>query len=655
MWARIALLLLLWLLWIGSLAWRAWKRRRTNAALLQGLAGGPSASDKEAQVLAQRFQEAVLKLKAASGATWWGGGRHLYELPWYAFVGAPGSGKTTALLNAGLQFLLTDGDGGSAKLKGVGGTRNCEWWFTQDAVLIDTAGRYATQESDKDVDASAWDNFLALLKKTRPRQPLNGVLLTVNIQDLLQQGPAERQEHAAKLRARLHELQGKLGVRAPVYVLVTKADLIGGFNESFEGLAKEDRDQVWGFTFAIDNSPGADPMAQFTPLYQQLQQRLVEQLVDRLEAERDVLRRSAIFAFPQEFAALQPVLGDFLRQVFSGGGTVQQAPLVRGVYFTSGTQEGSPIDRVMGALGRSFGIDPRAAASRQGAARASSCTACSRRWSSPSVASVRATRWPSAGSACCVLLRWPAWAGSAWRWAWAGCSAARTTSTIQRRSRPGVPALQQAVQALPPPASADVAPCRCRWPQVRDAARLPAFEITDPPLLHGLGLYQGDKLDAGAQIAYQRLLEKTLMPRVAAAPGGAAARANRDNLEQAYEALKAYLMLHTPEQFDAAVEGLDRRRLGRQLHGTLAPEQRAELDGHLLAAAGAGRAAAGAADGRGLVSQRARDAERLPARVPHLQPHQAQYRPVPACPTSASPAPPGRTRPGLRARQRPSR
>ena len=99
-------------------------------------------------------------------------------------------------------------------MRGVGGTRNCDWWFTDEAVLIDTAGRYTTQERTAAVDASAWDGFLALLRKSRPRRPINGVLLTVSIQDLLQQTPAERKDHAAKLRARMQELHEKLGVRA---------------------------------------------------------------------------------------------------------------------------------------------------------------------------------------------------------------------------------------------------------------------------------------------------------------------------------------------------------------------------------------------------------------------------------------------------------
>ena len=581
---RVAVLALLWALWIGRLAWAGWQRRKTNAALLAGMASGPSASDKEAQLLATRFNDAVQRLKASGGGgsllgTLSGGGQYLYELPWYIFIGAPGSGKTTALMNAGLQFLL--GDAAKGSVQGVGGTRNCEWWFTQDAVLVDTAGRYATQESDQAVDASAWDNFLALLKKTRPRQPINGVLLTVNIQDLLQQGAAERADHAAKLRARLHELHAKLGVRAPVYVLVTKADLIGGFNETFEALNKDERDQVWGFTFAADAATAAEPLPGFAALYQQLQKRLVEQLIDRLEGERDVHKRSAMFAFPQEFAALQAVLADFLRQVFAGGGTLETQALVRGVYFTSGTQEGSPIDRVMGALGRSFGIDGRAAAPPAGQGKSFFLhkllrevvfAECGLGSTNPAAERRRRLLRSSvvAGIAVASVVVGVGWAVSRAR------NLDHAALVAER-----LPALKAAVEALPAPTSADVSPLPGVLTQVHDAARSDAFAIDAPPLLHGLGLYQGDKLDAAAQLAYTRLLQKSLMPRVARRLEERLRAANKDNLENAYEALKTYLMLHTPEQFDAPTLRAWVTLDWDNQYGRLPPEQRTALDAHL--------------------------------------------------------------------------
>ena len=103
----------------------------------------------EAVQLRERFEEAVATLRA--------GGRRrtsLYDLPWYIIIGAPGSGKTTALVNSGLHFPVEQRTGRGA-LRGVGGTRNCDWWFTDEAVFIDTAGRYLTQDSDPGADSAA--------------------------------------------------------------------------------------------------------------------------------------------------------------------------------------------------------------------------------------------------------------------------------------------------------------------------------------------------------------------------------------------------------------------------------------------------------------------------------------------------------------------
>ena len=137
----------------------------------------------------------------------------------------------------------------------MGGTRNCEWMFADEAVLIDTAGRYTTQDSASEIDSAAWTGFLALLKKHRRRQPLNGVLVAISLSDLATLPDAQRSAHARAVRQRIHELHDKLGLRLPVYVLFTKADLIAGFTEFFENLGREEREQVWGVSFPLDDGP----------------------------------------------------------------------------------------------------------------------------------------------------------------------------------------------------------------------------------------------------------------------------------------------------------------------------------------------------------------------------------------------------------------
>ena len=577
-WMRVTVIAVLFGLLILRVIFRFWSQRRANAALVAGMTKGPSSADKEIATLNQRFNEALDILKKTPGK---GKGAQLYQLPWYIFIGAPGSGKTTALMNAGLTFPLAEKMGG-ASVRGVGGTRNCDWWFTDEAVLIDTAGRYTTQESNTAVDASAWDGFLALLRKSRPRRPINGVLLTVNIQDLLQQTPVERKDHAAKLRARIQELHEKLGVRPPVYVLVTKADLIAGFNESFGALNKEERNQVWGFSFPYAPTSTDDPLVNFGSEFAALEKRLRDRVMTLMDAEHEVLKRAAIFNFPQQFAGLRGLLGGFLEQVFSAGGSIEERPLLRGVYFTSGTQEGTPIDRVLGTLSRTFGIErrlPPPAAARgksfflhrllkdvvfneQGLVGEN--RAMER----------RRGRLRLAGFATVLVLS----IGLIVGWA---VSYSRNKSYIADVEAK-LPDLKKAVDAVPPATSGDVTPLPPVLTAVRDAAHVAEFPVDKPPLSMSLGLYQGRKLDAAADVGYQHLLDHALMPRVVRRLEERLRAANKDNLEQAYEALKNYLMIYTPDKFDAesfkAYVGVD---WDAALERALAPEQRQALDEHL--------------------------------------------------------------------------
>ncbi|HET6786677.1 MAG TPA: type VI secretion system membrane subunit TssM, partial [Aquabacterium sp.] len=471
------------------------------------------------------------------------------ELPWYIFIGAPGSGKTTALLNAGLTFPLAE-KLGQASVRGVGGTRNCDWWFTDESVLIDTAGRYTTQESDSDVDSAAWKTFLALLKKSRPRRPLNGVLLTINVQDVLQQSPADRKEHAAKLRARIQELHTQLGIRPPVYVLLTKTDLIAGFNETFGNMGKEERDQVWGFTFPYAPDSDNDPLREFQSEYAALEKRIRERVLERMEAETDVLKRAAIFAFPQQFAGLKGLLGGFLEQVFSGGGSLEERPILRGVYFTSGTQEGTPIDRVLGTLARTFGVERRLTAPAGARGKSFFLNRLLKEVvfaeqglvGENRAVEARRRKLRLAGVAAIALLSVLLVAG------WSVSYVRNKAYVAEVDAR--LPELKKLVDGLPPATNGDVTPLPGVLGTVRAAATPTGFTLDDVPLSYGFGLFQGRKLDAAAEQGYNRLLDHAMMPRVARRLEERLRAVNQNNLELAYEALKGYLMLYTPDKFD---------------------------------------------------------------------------------------------------------
>ena len=311
-------------------------------------------SAEEMQQINQRFAEAMSTLKKLKFKGR-GNDKALYELPWYIIIGPPGSGKTTALVNSSLDFPLAEQFGKGA-VQGIGGTRNCDWWFTNEAVLIDTAGRYTTQDSHKVVDSKAWEGFLHLLKKNRRRRPINGAIVSISIHDLLLQTEEERIQHAKTIRTRIDELMDKLEIRFPIYLMFTKVDLVSGFTEYFEDLGKEDREQVWGVSLPDAPKPGQTPDFDYLELeYQKLLERLYSREIARIHTERDVVRRAAIQGFPQQFENLKTVINSFVKQTFIKN-RYQYQPYLRGIYFTSGTQDGTPIDRMMTAVSANFGF-----------------------------------------------------------------------------------------------------------------------------------------------------------------------------------------------------------------------------------------------------------------------------------------------------------
>jgi type VI secretion system protein ImpL len=288
---------------------------------------------EEVELLRKRMLEAVQKIKTSRlGET--SGMAALYELPWYMIIGNPAAGKSTAIANSGLQFPLADQTG--KVIHGVGGTRNCDWFFTSDGIVLDTAGRYSVHDEDLD----EWFGFLDLLKKHRSKAPINGIIIAASIGELIGNKPEFGISLAKNLRQRVQELTERLEVFAPVYVVFTKADLISGFTDFFQETDRIERDRVWGATLPYAPSgTGEDAAKLFDKHFDELYEGLREMSLANMALNEDEQKATTLLTFPLEFASIKSSLRAFLLTLFEDN-PFQFKPVFRGFYFTSALQDG---------------------------------------------------------------------------------------------------------------------------------------------------------------------------------------------------------------------------------------------------------------------------------------------------------------------------
>ena len=545
-----------------------WVRRRFAARSLAKEMSRSSGGDGD--VLSKRMKEALDTLQKARGTK----GDYLYAIPWYLIIGPPGAGKTTALLNSGLKFPLSQ-TGDRAMIEGTGGTRYCDWWFTDKAVLIDTAGRYTTQDSaaeplpfedtsrgdanaqeepadgtskdaPENLDKTSWLAFLDILRAKRPRQPINGVIVAVSLHDLMQLTDREKALHADAIRSRLIELYEHLGVVFPVYVMFTKTDLLAGFDAFFSDLRESDRRMVWGATFKAER--GENTVGQVGLEYDALVERLSELVPDRLQAEPNPSRRAAIFGFPAQMTAIKGEVNGFLHRIFEPT-RYQVEAVLRGFYFTSGTQEGTAIDRLIGASARATGSDAqgsRVSGQMSGKGRSyflhdlldkvifgeAGWVSVNRKVARRMAIMRTATYGAIAAVAVLTLTLW-------------GVSYAENARLLSRNEEAIDTYRIAAVPILAETEISDANLSRVLQLLLHPLRHLPIGydgRNAGVPLTEGFGLSQRGRVLSAAEEAYRRALERTLRPRLILRMEEQI-EARIDDPAFVYEALKVYLML----------------------------------------------------------------------------------------------------------------
>jgi len=253
-------------------------------------------------------------------------GDPLYVLPWYMVVGKPRSGKSTALKNSRLLSPEID-----LPERLDGSTLNLEWWLYEQAIVIDTAGRYAVPDEDKR-DRKEWSTMLSMLSRHKQKEPINGIVLVVAADRLLNDSSEQLAEEGRQVRASINELMDKLEVQVPVYLMVTKCDLIEGFSDWSSYLPEDGLLQAMGY---LHEETGGD--------IDQVIDKGLDAVTDRMKDMRLLMleRRQnpgdSLLKLPVTLEKLRDGLHHFVQTALKEN-PFQDTPLFRGLYFSSSQQ-----------------------------------------------------------------------------------------------------------------------------------------------------------------------------------------------------------------------------------------------------------------------------------------------------------------------------
>ena len=302
---------------------------------------------RDQQVLRDRLKHAIAMLRADRSAGG-GGSSALYDLPWYLVIGMSAAGKTSLLTRSGLSASIA-----SSQNDNDSGTQHCDWYFSPDAVLIDTAGRYLRD----DQSASEFTAFLQLLKKQRKKAAVNGLVLVVSLPELLAATADERAQMATQLVSRIEEYARCLDANPPIYLMLSKTDQLPGFNQAFDGLDLTERQQPLGMTFGLSEIRSLGLRAvldsKLANLHNGIQRHVDAQMI-HLGADAN----STLLNFPNYFAELSGVLEQFLEH-FTQPASHGSPLLLRGLYFTSALQTDQQLSQVYeDDLAESFALLP---------------------------------------------------------------------------------------------------------------------------------------------------------------------------------------------------------------------------------------------------------------------------------------------------------
>ena len=331
--ARSLTLCMLALVWGLFLVFSGRHKVRSNTAAESEAEPQPPIIEQDHKALRLRFKQAQRTL---SQTRLYRGRSERWRktLPWYLLLGPQGSGKTSLLEYSGLKLPLNPRQNKTTAPPAP--TVDCDWYFAEQGVLLDTSGDYLTQPDDASI--RGWNTLLKLVGRHRRTKPLNGVLINVPVSLLMAEDHEPLEQLAAEVRSRLEEVHRRLRSQFPVYLVLSKADQIRGFSSFYSELSQEQIRQPLGFSIGEAQSVDRHLLQKS---FNDLLGVLGSQVIESTKRESHNRRVAQKVDLPRQLSMLVTPLADFIEKAFSGS-RFEAGNAVRGIYLISAPHLAEP-------------------------------------------------------------------------------------------------------------------------------------------------------------------------------------------------------------------------------------------------------------------------------------------------------------------------
>ncbi|QDQ28511.1 hypothetical protein FNU76_20300 [Chitinimonas arctica] len=266
-----------------------------------------------------------------------------YHSPWVLLLGQTGAGKSSLALS------LQDGRREAMLLRErqlpLAGTH---WHFCSGGVVIDPQGSLLEAEPDS-AEGKRWQGILAAIDGRRPERPVDAVVLTIAADYLLSADAVALQALAERCYRQLWQLQKRFEFVLPVYLAISRCDMITGYTAFWRAQPAERRQVLWGWSNpSLNDHEEADTLARL--VFEEMATCLRQLQLEAAAGSEQIAEADDFFLFPQRFGQLRRPLAGLLAVLLKPS-SYHASVYFRGVYFSgslaaAGTPSGAPTEQV---------------------------------------------------------------------------------------------------------------------------------------------------------------------------------------------------------------------------------------------------------------------------------------------------------------------